>query len=343
MMKILSNNQTKILDDILYQGLRPWSEKNSVDEKFAPKFRTLKEASTDYPFRYEIKFERPFDHKTKYYSKLILNTLKTDVERLYNLISEDDTENLIRYWLDDTLNKRLKTRLKDIGKLIKEKDFDLIFIDPKKVSIEFDQAHKANTYIIQLLKLSYMQLYLEIQDAFSTWIDDKLVIEDFYTQLLLEPIPQKPLLTEIQIIEVEATEKPVKKPEPKPTVNSLHSFTYKQLSTNPDKLTDLCDSLKKNNLISKETTVPNFKRVFTNSEIKTPIIWTGKVSELYYFIKLIHNELELVEYLKQDQWKITCQCFVDANGNQFDWQKFRSMKRPNSTGHLVEKVVEHLK
>ena len=137
------SNQTKILDDILYQGLRPWSEKNSVDEKFAPKFRSLKEASTDYPFRYEIKFERPFDNKTKYYSKLILNTLKTDVERLYNLISEDDTENLIRYWLDDTLNKRLKTRLKDIGKLIKEKDFDLVYIDPKKASIEFDQAHKA--------------------------------------------------------------------------------------------------------------------------------------------------------------------------------------------------------
>ncbi|GAB4406650.1 MAG: hypothetical protein OHK0053_32960 [Microscillaceae bacterium] len=99
-----------------------------MDEKFAPKFRALKEASTDYQFRYEIKFERPFDNKTKYYSKLILNTLKTDVERLYNLISEDDTENLIRYWLDDTLNKRLKTRLKDIGKLIKEKEFDLTFI-----------------------------------------------------------------------------------------------------------------------------------------------------------------------------------------------------------------------
>src|SRR5690606_1859676 len=225
------SNQTKILDDILNQGLRPWLEKNSLDDKFAPKLRSLKETSTDYPFRYEINFLRPFDNKTKYYSKLILNTVKADVERLYNLISEDDTENLIRYWLEDTLNKRLKTRLKDIGKLIKEKEFDLTFIDPNKASIEFDQAHKANTYIIQLLKLAYMQLYLEIQDAFSTWIDDKLVIEDFYTQLLLEPIPQKALLTEIQIIEVEAAEKPVKKPEPKQKDFPFNSFTYKQLNT----------------------------------------------------------------------------------------------------------------
>lgn len=337
------SNQTKILDDILYQGLRPWSEKNSVDEKFAPKFRALKEASTDYQFRYEIKFERPFDNKTKYYSKLILNTLKTDVERLYNLISEDDTENLIRYWLDDTLNKRLKTRLKDIGKLIKEKDFDLTYIDPKKASIEFDQAHKANTYIIQLLKLAYMQLYLEIQDAFSTWVDDKLVIEDFYTQLLLEPIPQKPLMTEIQIIEVEATEKPVKKPEPKPKDIPFNSFTYKQLNTAQEKISDLCSSLKFNNLISQDTTVPNFKRVFSNAEIKNPVVWTGTISELFYFIKLIHNDLQLVENLKQKQWEVTCLCFVDETGKPFERTKFRSQKKPKLTAHKIEKSVSNLK
>lgn len=337
------SNQTKILDDILYQGLRPWSEKNSVDEKFAPKFRALKEASTDYPFQYEIKFERPFDNKTKYYSKLILNTLKTDVERLYNLISEDDTENLIRYWLDDTLNKRLKTRLKDIGKLIKEKDFQLVYIDPKKSSIELDQAHKANTYIIQLLKLAYMQLYLEIQDAFSTWIDDKLVIEDFFTQLLLEPVPSEQFLTEIHTIEIEATEKPVKKQAPPPAVNSFHSFTYKQINTNPEKISDLCSSLKFNKLISQDTTVPNFKRVFTNSEIKTPIVWTGTISELFYFIKLIHNDLELVENLKQKQWEVTCQCFVDAEGNPFDRSKFRSQKKPKLTAAKIEKSASNLK
>lgn len=337
------SNQTKILDDILNQGLRPWLEKNCLDDKFAPKLRSLKDTSTDYPFRYEIKFERPFDNKTKYYSKLILNTVKSDVERLYNLISEDDTENLIRYWLDDTLNKRLKTRLKDIGKLIKEKDFQLVYIDPKKASIELDQAHKANTYIIQLLKLAYMQLYLEIQDAFSNWIDDKLVIEDFFTQLLLEPVPNEQFLTEIQTIEIEATEKPVRKQAPPPTINSFHSFTYKQINTNPEKVSDLCSSLKFNNLISQDTTVPNFKRVFTNSEIKTPVVWTGTISELFYFIKLIHNDLQLVENLKQKQWEVTCQCFVDAEGNPFDRSKFRSQKKPKLTAAKIEKSVSNLK
>lgn len=337
------SNQTKILDDILYQGLRPWLGQNSLDEKFASKLGSVKESSTDYQFRYETNFLRPFDHKTKYYSKLILNAVKADIERLYNLISEDDTENLIRYWLEDTLNKRLKTRLKDIGKLIKEKDYALIYIDPKKTSIDIDQAHKANTYIIQLLKLAYMQLYLEIQDAFSTWIDDKMIIEDFYTQLLLEPIPDKYYLTEIQTIEIEVKNKPVMKPELKHVVNSFHSFTYKQLNTNPEKLSDLCSSLKYNNLIGQDTTVPNFKRVFSNSEIKTPVVWTGNISELFYFIKLIHNDLELVEKLNQKQWEVTCQCFVDADGNPFDRSKFRSLKKPKLSAHNIEKAVSNLK
>jgi len=335
-------NQTKILDDILYRNLRPWLEKNKLDEIFAPRFRSLKDDFSDYPFRYEIKFERPFDSKTKYYSKLILNTLKKDVEGLYNLINEDDSENLIRYWLNDTLNKRISTRLKDIGKLIKEKNFDLIFIDPKKASIDFDQIHKANTYIIQLLKLAYMQLYLEIQDAFSAFIDDKFVIEDFYTQLLFEPVPQKPLLVKVQIIEVVATDKPVKKPEPKIKDIPYNSFSYKQLNTAQEKISDLCSSLKFNNLIRQDTTVPNFKRVFSNAEIKNPVVWTGTISELFYFIKLIHNDLQLVENLKQKQWEVTCQCFVDADGNPFDKSKFRSQKKPKLTAHKIEKSVSNL-
>ena len=337
------SNQTNILDEILYQGQRPWLEKNTLDEKFASKFRTLKESSTNYQFLYEINFIRPFDNKTKYYSKLILNTVKKDVENLFNLISKDDTENLIRYWLNDTLNKRLRTRLKDIGKLIKEKDFQLIYIDPRKTSIEFDQAHKANTYIIQLLKLAYMQLYLEIQDAFSVWIDDKLEIEDFYTQLLLEPVPYIHYLTKIQTIDIETIKKPSKKQVPQPTVNLFHSFTFKQFTKDPSKLTDLCDSLKKNNFICKETQLFNFRKVFSGDEIKTPVTWTGNVSEFSYFIKLLYNKHNLVEDLKQNQWKVACKCFIKPDGTLFDHQGLRKNQPPKSTGHLLESAISLLK
>lgn len=336
-------NETKILDDILNDSLRPWLEQNSLDEKFASKLRLVKQSSTDYNFLYEIKFLRPFDHKSKYYEKLIFNTLKADVEKIFNIISEDNTEDLILYWLDNTLNKRLKTRLKDIGKLIKEMDFSLRYIDPNKLSVEFNQAHKANTFVIQLLKLAYMQLYLEIQDAFSTWIDDKMIIEDFYAQLLLEPIPDNSFLTKIQIIETEVNEKPVLKKKFEPTVNLFNSFTFLGLAKNSDKLVDLCDSLKKNNFISKDTTVSNFKRVFSNTEIKTPVIWTGNISEFYYFIKLLYNKQKLVADLKQNQWKVACKCFIKTDGTFFEHEGLRKNQVPKSTGHLLESAISLLK
>ncbi|WP_452222716.1 DUF6617 family protein [Lacinutrix chionoecetis] len=337
------SKQNNTLDRILDYELRPWLPQNSLDDVFASKFRSLKEYTPKQPLQFEVDFYRPFDHKTKYYSRLILNTVKSDFDTLYQTIDEDRNENLIRYYLNDTLNKRLKTRLKDLGELLKEKDYALVYINPKNTSNQLDQAHKANTYIMQLLKLAYMQLYLEIQEAFKDWIDDDLIVEDFYTQLLNEPIPEKLPIRKLQVIEV--APEPVKKPKPKQTSKPIpfNSFTYKQYNTNPDKLGDLWDSLKLNKFISVDTPLATFKKVFSGSEINMPITWTGNISELFYFVKRIHKDLQLIEDLKQKQWQVTCICFVDENGELFDRSKFRSLKRPNLTGDKIDSAVNLLK
>lgn len=337
------SKQNNTLDKILDYELRPWLAQNSMDDVFASKFRSLKEYTPQQPLQFEIEFFRPFDNKTKYYSRLILNTVKSDFDSLYNKIDEDRNENLIRYYLNDTLNKRLKTRLKDLGELLKKKDYALAYINPKNTSHQLDQVHKANTYIMQLLKLGYMQLYLEIQEAFKDWVDDVFIVEDFYTQLLNEPIPEQLHIKKLQVIEV--TPVPVRKPQPKTTDKPIpfNSFTYKQYNTSPDKLGDLWDSLKLNNFISADTPLATFKKVFSGSEINTPITWTGNISELFYFVKRIHKDLQLVEDLKQKQWQVTCVCFVDENGEPFDRSKFRSLKRPNLTGDKIDNAVNLLK
>ena len=147
----------------------------------------------------------------------------------------------------------------------------------------------------------------------------------------------------IQAIEIEANEIPIKKEELKLTVNSFHSFTYKQYNTNPDKLTDLCDSLKKSKFISKETSASNFKKVFSGYEIKSPITWTGNVSEFYYFIKLLYTKHKLVGDLRQNQWKVACKCFCRPNGDYFEHEGLRKNQAPKSTSLLLESIVSLLK
>lgn len=333
------NNDIKILDDILYHGLRPWLEQNALDEKFASKLTEVKEQTPAFTFQYEIHFERPFNHKTKYYNKLILNETIQTINQLHELITEDNNESLVKYWLNDTLEKKLKTRLKDIGKLIKEQDYALSYINPKKTAFDIDQSHKANTFIIQLLKLAYMQVYLELQEFFKDRIEDLLIEDDFYTQLLFEPVPDQHYLKKIQIIEVEPT--PTVANEPKPQYAVLSSFSYKQFNTNPDKLTYMCDSLKKNNFIAQDTNLATFKKVFSGKEVTTPVVWTGNPSEFAYFIKLIHNTHKYVEDLKQKQWKVALLCFVDNEGNPFP-DKVRKLQKPKLSAAAIEKCVSHM-
>jgi len=323
--------------------LRPWLEHNQNDEVFASKFRGLREYTSEHSLQFKIDIARPFDNKTKYYSRLILNAVKSEFDRIYRTIDEDRNENPILYHLNNILNKRLKTHLRDIGNLIKQKDYELAYIDTKNTSYQIDPQHKADTYIIQYLKLALMQLYLEVQEAFKDWVDDVFIVEDFYTQLLNEPIPEQLHIKKLQVIEV--TPEPARKPKPKTTDKPIpfNSFTYKQYNTAPDKLGDLWDSLKLNKFISANTPLATFKKVFSGSEINTPVTWTGNISELYYFVKLIHTDLKLVEYLKQKIWEVTCICFVDENGEPFDRSKFRSLKRPNLTGDKIDKAVNLLK
>lgn len=335
--------QPNILNDILNKGLRPWLSKNSLDEMYAAKFRSLKEYTSEQPLQYQIEFHRPFDYKTKYYSRLILNTLKSEFDKYYRTIDEDRNENLIYYWLNKILNEQLKTNLKDIGILLKQKDFAPSYIAPKNTSYQLDQAHRANTYIMQLLKLALMQLYLEVQEAFKKWVDDELIVEDFYTQLLNEPTPEKLPIQKLQIIEV--APEPIQKSKTQKGENPIqfNSFFYKQFNTNPDKLQDLWDSLKLNNFINTDTSLSTFKKIFSGKEITTPVIWTGNNSELFYFVKSIHNDLELVENLKQKQWQIACLCFVDENGKSFNRTNLRTLKRPSLTGNKIDNAVNLLK
>jgi len=337
-------NQLQILDNILYKGLQPWLPENNPDEKFASMLSGIKAFEPKIKMKYEVDFFRPFNNKTKYYQKLIFREMNKYCDLVISLIADDSNHQVKKYWLNDTLEKKLKTRLKEIGKLLKERHLEISYIDPSKSTFDMDANHKTDTYIIQLLKTCLIKIYLEIQGAFLIFREDVMVIEDFYTQLLFEPIPTNSFLKEVQqIIEIEPV-KTIAIEIPIPAdVKSHNSFTYKKLSKNAESLNDLYDCLKKNKLIADDTTTINFKKIFSGKEIAQPVIWTGNPSEFYYFIHLIYSEYKLVEDLKQKQWKVACQCFIQPDGIKFDPSKLRHLKKPQLTANKIEKAIDLIK
>ncbi|UAM97939.1 hypothetical protein K8354_16880 [Polaribacter litorisediminis] len=125
----------------------------------------------------------------------------------------------------------------------------------------------------------------------------------------------------------------IEKPKTK-TKSKYQSFTYINNLSGQSNLTGLKDSLIRKKLIASDTDLRDFRKVFSGEEIEKPIVWTGNISELSYFIKQLHNELKLVRDLKQQQWAVTINCFIQENGEQYNRTKLRTQKVPATSKNI---------
>ena len=339
-------NVPELFDQILYKNLRPWLDTNKPDEKFFPMISAVENFYPAFQSLYEVDFYKPFNNKTKYYQKLILNGSNKYCNFIIELINEDDNVQVQKYWLNDTLNKKLRTRLNDIGKLIKDNDYSLLYINPYKTTFNEDADHKTDTYIIQLLKNALIKVYLEIQNVFSLIYADNLLEEqEIYTQFLFEPIPEKSFIKQFkQIIDIEhIAVNAVSVPETKTTKAKAKTFKYNKLATNSEAFKDLLDSLKLNKLVDKKTTIHDLKKIFTGVDEFKPVVWSGNISDLYYFIVLLHNEYKLVESISPYHWQVTCNCFIKSDGTTFDTTQLKTQKKPKINAEMIEKLASLLK
>lgn len=125
----------------------------------------------------------------------------------------------------------------------------------------------------------------------------------------------------------------------KSTSSNIKSFKYKRFNENPAAITNLMDSLVKNDFIDKSAKLSDFRQVFSGKEIETKIVWNGK-EYLVYFVKQM-KKLKLIKPVKAI-WQITAKCFVDSNGNDFDPENLRGQKNPAETSK-IDKIINNLK
>ncbi len=255
------NNELVIFDQILYGDLIPWHDENKPDEKFSSMIGEVKKTEYNFQPLNEISFQRTFNQKTKYYHKLILTESIAYCNKIHQLINEDKNIKLQKYWRNDTLNKKIPSRLKDIGKIVKDRKYDIDYINPKKASFEIDSDYKTETYILHLLKVALIHIYLKVQELYKFLQDDDLLIEeDFYTQFLHEPIPETLFLKAApQTIVV----------KPKEVKPKKITFGYNETTT--DKLRSICRllTLKVDFIDEDQTSEDDFIEVMTSKDIAT--------------------------------------------------------------------------
>jgi hypothetical protein len=122
----------------------------------------------------------------------------------------------------------------------------------------------------------------------------------------------------------------------------IKSFKYKKINTSLSNLTDLMNALKTEGFIDDSLSLSSFRKVFSGVVVDEKIVWKGRVSELSYFIKQLHNELKYVENLKQQQWLVTVNCFVNKSHELFDREQLKGQKKP-AASKTIDKVLNTLK
>jgi hypothetical protein len=116
------------------------------------------------------------------------------------------------------------------------------------------------------------------------------------------------------------------------------AYTYLKNDQNYNAIADLYDTLVKNEFISESTDKKDFRRIFENTKPQRQINWIGSISDLHYFIKVIHKHPSLIYNLSNNIWKVTAQLFIDKNNRPFEWQKFKGLKKP-ARASILENAV----
>lgn len=334
----------EVIKSILTGTLCPWSEENNQSEAyFKAELSENKLIQEDIKPNYQIKFLAPeFSFKIKYYIRIIDN----EIAKCLNAFYKDNLgvpENLFLYRFREIKNDIFDS-MKYSNNIIKQENYELSVLTSKHTDFSIDKEHKESTFILHYLITSLIRCYLEIQSQFSQYIDDddKLTIEDCYTNILQIQAPENTFIKEIQTIDI-VDEKPTdEKPVIEANRNSILSFTYIHYQNEPLNINDLYTKLKETNRINKETTLPDFKRVFTGKEIENPIVWTGALSDLTYLMKQMVNSNQVLRTPnKHSIWEVVVNCFVDENKNIFDKSRLRRQQIPKQNINEL-KIIANL-
>jgi len=327
-----------VIDSILRFDLCPLLPTNQGNDYYEPQFRQLSVVDEIFDALFRINFKTPvFSSKVKFYKRLIDNTISEELNSLF----EESADNIILY-KRKKLSGCINSYLVDIKDIIIKYNLDLDIV----FSIhDFSKNLHQNecTYIFHYLILALIRCYMEFQQHFIKTIDpDKqLSIDDFFVQTLKWKKPDNVGIEEIKHIEIEP-EKPINKSKSEQDANAPLSFTYTKLGKNSDNITNLMDCLKRYRFIASDTSITDFKHVFSGKKVDNPIHWTTHFGGLLDLFRQL-NQNNLIKFYGKNMYRIVCACFVDKDGNPFDEEQFKNGKISKLITEQISKAVQLMK
>ncbi|MBK8711383.1 MAG: hypothetical protein IPL97_05870 [Niastella sp.] len=181
------SNDLELFHNILLID-RPWLSA-TTDQKYQQLLQMVsKENYAQQPF-HELSFPKALTPKRKYFFALIDNEARRYINTIHSLMKDASNENEKKYWIHNTLTKKLKDKFTETEKAITANQFFFSVINDRQQT----SKHKDDAYVIQLLKFELIRIYVEIQNSFLAYLkEDPLTEADILsTYFQSEEAPEK--------------------------------------------------------------------------------------------------------------------------------------------------------
>lgn len=124
---------------------------------------------------------------------------------------------------------------------------------------------------------------------------------------------------------------------------SIHSFTLiNNNNNNKQALESVLNTLKSNNFISDNNTLPQFKKVFSGEAVTKKVSWIGNVNELHWFVKwLVYGIDEIkpkIKTMPKQIWQVSFLCF-EVKNKKGEIVTAKNLSSNNSDVSLEKKVL----
>ena len=135
---------------------------------------------------------------------------------------------------------------------------------------------------------------------------------------------------------------PLRKPKAKRTTPRVTTatFTYRWLSTAPNRITKLYQFLLHAQWIAADTNPDDFLAIFSGQPSTARIKWIEKQSYLYYLIRRALEKDLIYIPNKRKIWQVTESHFMDGSSRPF--HEIRKQKVPKTAIPTIEKMLEIL-
>lgn len=132
------------------------------------------------------------------------------------------------------------------------------------------------------------------------------------------------------------------KPKPKRTTHRVTTatFTYRWLTTAPQRITKLYQYLLRAQWIASDTNPDDFFSIFTGKESNARVKWTGSNLQLAYLIRIMTDRNYISTPKRVGKWTCVYNHFVDKNNCQL--RNLNALHIPLKSKMAVKQMAEIL-